>query len=448
MLPYFLAIAIAAGSFSFYMAAFFVPEIHRRQDFLWSGVGMFYALVLWFCAGRITGAVLLGQAASVALLGWLGWQTLSLRRELTPTSVRTNASWADLQQWLALTRRTLGKYLQTPSLWAGIRAAGNDVAAAIATIRARIAGPKGQPPPASDVPPLRRAPAYEFETETGQGEAVPSEFATIAARRSQPKPTDQPLAETTPVSASEPASTASSSDADSGIAADAVAPPPTTVASAPKPLRAVPLANSEEKVSEQEEAAPASTNQPPPSKPVKKRVAAKAAPGAVAQSEKSAGSANWLGSLVRGFRKPKPKRAAIEIPPRPPSIPRTPDPSTPQTSSQGDDTNWVDVGGASEPNQPGQQSPPPNAGFTPPPVTASVNSARPDANKPEPLDNESTTQPRPGGRTEIAQSSDLETNWPEETVTEGIESQNWPEEGDTAPAVAELDDESESNWPD
>jgi hypothetical protein len=73
MLAYVLALVIALGSLAIYMTAFFFPEVHRKEDFIWSGVGLFYALVLWVCAGRITGGVLLGQMASVALLGlvWL-----------------------------------------------------------------------------------------------------------------------------------------------------------------------------------------------------------------------------------------------------------------------------------------------------------------------------------------------------------------------------------------
>jgi hypothetical protein len=89
MLAYVLALVIGLGSLALYLAAFFFPEVHRKNDFIWSGVGLFYALVLWVCAGRITGGVLLGQIASVALLGWFGWQTLTLRRLLVPQEQQT-----------------------------------------------------------------------------------------------------------------------------------------------------------------------------------------------------------------------------------------------------------------------------------------------------------------------------------------------------------------------
>ncbi len=89
MLAYVLALVIGLGSLAIYMAAFFFPEVHRKSDFFWSAVGLFYALVLWVCAGRITGGVLLGQMASVALLGWFGWQTLTLRRSLLSPEQQT-----------------------------------------------------------------------------------------------------------------------------------------------------------------------------------------------------------------------------------------------------------------------------------------------------------------------------------------------------------------------
>lgn len=92
MLTYLLAIVVALGSLTLYMAAFFFPEIHRKYDLIWSGVAMFYALVLWVCAGRITGGLLLGQMAAVALIGWFGWQMLELRWQQTPIAQRTQVS--------------------------------------------------------------------------------------------------------------------------------------------------------------------------------------------------------------------------------------------------------------------------------------------------------------------------------------------------------------------
>ncbi len=92
MLAQTLAAIVALGSVTFYLAAFFFPEVYRRRDFLWSGVGFFYALVLWLCAGQLRGGLLLGQAASVALLVWLGSQTLLLRRQQAAPEEKTAVS--------------------------------------------------------------------------------------------------------------------------------------------------------------------------------------------------------------------------------------------------------------------------------------------------------------------------------------------------------------------
>ena len=89
MLAYFIALVVAFGSLAIYLSAFFFPEIHRQNDFIWSGVGLFYALVLWIFAPGITGGLLLGHIASVALLVWFVSQTLSLRRQLAPEEQQT-----------------------------------------------------------------------------------------------------------------------------------------------------------------------------------------------------------------------------------------------------------------------------------------------------------------------------------------------------------------------
>lgn len=89
MLTYLLVWVVGLGSLGMYLAAFFFPELHRKNDLIWSGVGLFYALVIWVYSDRIRGGFLLGQTAGVALLVWLGWQTFQLRRELTPAEQKT-----------------------------------------------------------------------------------------------------------------------------------------------------------------------------------------------------------------------------------------------------------------------------------------------------------------------------------------------------------------------
>ncbi|WP_309731769.1 Ycf66 family protein [Chamaesiphon sp. OTE_75_metabat_556] len=84
MLAYILAVLVGTGSVGLYLTAFFLPEIHRKQDFIWSGVGCFYALFLWIYAHQVTGGILVGQTTSVILLGWLSWQTFQLRQQLVP----------------------------------------------------------------------------------------------------------------------------------------------------------------------------------------------------------------------------------------------------------------------------------------------------------------------------------------------------------------------------
>jgi Ycf66 protein N-terminus len=91
MLTYVLAFVVGLASLGLYATTFALPEVSRKNDLIWSGVGLFYALVLWVCAGRITGGVLLGQLASTALIGWFGWQTMEGRWNETPENERVNA---------------------------------------------------------------------------------------------------------------------------------------------------------------------------------------------------------------------------------------------------------------------------------------------------------------------------------------------------------------------
>ncbi len=89
MLAYILSVIVGTGSVGLYLAAFLFPEIHRPKDIFWSGLGLFYALVLWVNGTNLSGGLLLGQALSVVLLGWFTWETLSLRRAIIPENQRT-----------------------------------------------------------------------------------------------------------------------------------------------------------------------------------------------------------------------------------------------------------------------------------------------------------------------------------------------------------------------
>jgi Ycf66 protein N-terminus len=100
MLAYVLAIAIGLISIIFFLAAFFAPKVHRQDDFLWSGVGLFYALVLWVCAERITGAILLGQTAATLLLLAYGAETINLRGAIAnPDKIPAMKSFS-VSSWL------------------------------------------------------------------------------------------------------------------------------------------------------------------------------------------------------------------------------------------------------------------------------------------------------------------------------------------------------------
>jgi Ycf66 protein N-terminus len=89
MLTYILSVVVGTGSVVLYLSAFLFPEIHRPKDIFWSGLGLFYALVLWVNGTSLGGGLLLGQLLSVILLGWFIWETLSLRREIIPANQRT-----------------------------------------------------------------------------------------------------------------------------------------------------------------------------------------------------------------------------------------------------------------------------------------------------------------------------------------------------------------------
>jgi Ycf66 protein N-terminus len=89
MLAYFLAVLVGTGSVGLYFVTLFCPELYRKSDPIWSGMGLFYSLALWVESAQIGGGLLLAQALSVLLLGGFVGQTLVLRRQLIPEADRT-----------------------------------------------------------------------------------------------------------------------------------------------------------------------------------------------------------------------------------------------------------------------------------------------------------------------------------------------------------------------
>ncbi len=224
MLAYVLAWVIGLGSLGVYLAAFFFPEMHRKNDFIWSGIGFFYALVLWVYAERLRGGLLLGQTASVALLISFGWQTLKLRRQLTPLDQQTELPDTETVQTKVgglksnLQRRLANLPIRRapaqPSQAAPVASPDPDQQTPSTTI-SQATQPQAQQPPPS--PPLNQtaprpaqAPAVESKgisapipvPETAREAKTSAQTEAIAKSKPQKVPQKVPQASTTPAKSS------------------------------------------------------------------------------------------------------------------------------------------------------------------------------------------------------------------------------------------------------
>ncbi|MBE9136993.1 hypothetical protein IQ254_07215 [Nodosilinea sp. LEGE 07088] len=245
-----LAIAIWAGSLALYGAAFFFPEVHRRHDFFWSGLGAFYGLVLWFCADQTSPTELLGHGASVVLLGWLSWQTLTLRRKRTPLDLQTPLtpdSWPNF--WRQRQQALLGLLRDTPL--------------------------------------ARWLPLVEPET-TRRDPAI----ATSEVRASSLKDVDYEFVDELSPTPRRPARTA-----DSGPPFEPILEPgEVKPKSSPAEIKRLPR-----------DTVPLATQSPRP----------------VTLGSRLAGLQAWVNDLIKAKTAPKPRRAVIDIPPRPSPLART-----------------------------------------------------------------------------------------------------------------------------
>ena len=83
MLSYLLGWTVGLGSLGLYLTGFLLPETRRKNDAIWSGAGLIYALSILADGDRIPDGLQIGQFSGALLLGWLGWQTLQQRRQLS-----------------------------------------------------------------------------------------------------------------------------------------------------------------------------------------------------------------------------------------------------------------------------------------------------------------------------------------------------------------------------
>ena len=370
MLANILALAVGLGSLALYLAAFFFPEVHRKNDFLWSGVGLFYALVLWFCARQITGAVLLGQFACVILLGALGWQLVTLRRSITPTDLQTPVSVESFNQSTTETVSQIKTNLRTgswrkalPKLAVRVKESlqfgfDNSSANRLSRLaRARSASkrkvkrryeyefvedaprdrrvqaavnlsPETEMPEAAITPletppldlpeiPVAPAPSADTSMSVQLGKASLEEAAELQAGRdvqdtsktAAPRPNPDELAGMQAVKEQSEESVVAGSAVNWG-----------------DPVGAAETATNEENwgIEEIDESIPDEWNavealqsNPPPSASSIKQPPTNA-------FEKVIILKDWMKELIASFTRPKPKYSMIELPPRPPSIPRPP----------------------------------------------------------------------------------------------------------------------------
>ncbi|MBF2097335.1 MAG: hypothetical protein IGQ88_03020, partial [Gloeomargaritaceae cyanobacterium C42_A2020_066] len=135
-----LALVVIVGSLALYLEALALTPLQRPNDLIWSGVGLFYGLVLWIEGDRLQGGLLAGQVASVALLVWLGTQVWRLRQ----VEAGQRVALLDLIRAVA----KLAQQLQAP------RPAGPATESPISTPKpAAEEAPQAVAPPESAVPP-------------------------------------------------------------------------------------------------------------------------------------------------------------------------------------------------------------------------------------------------------------------------------------------------------
>ncbi|MFM1843167.1 MAG: hypothetical protein RLZZ490_1909 [Cyanobacteriota bacterium] len=203
MLALMLSGVIGSASLVFFFSAFFAPRLHRKDDFLWSGFGFFYALILWICAQRFTGAILLGQLVGVCLILAFAWQTIRLRGTIANQGIAEVEPFS-LLDWIG------GGLKRKPKI------------------------PQVEPTPATSAPVIpKRAEALAQETFTEAVEKVDQVLASAEA----PPPVVEAVEAVIQgaIAPTEATGTVSPENLDSGSLPPSI-PPPVVMTETPKPV--------------------------------------------------------------------------------------------------------------------------------------------------------------------------------------------------------------------
>jgi hypothetical protein len=112
MLHSLLAWTMGLGSLGLFASGFFLPEIRRKNDLIWSGIGLFYALVMTVDSGRLRGGMILEELASVILIVWFALQILKQRRRSVPPEKLTPLP-NSMETWTTFLKEGWGRLQQS-----------------------------------------------------------------------------------------------------------------------------------------------------------------------------------------------------------------------------------------------------------------------------------------------------------------------------------------------
>ncbi|MFY0609756.1 MAG: Ycf66 family protein [Candidatus Atelocyanobacterium thalassa] len=100
MLVHTLSVTAGLASLFLYLSAFFFPRLHKKDDFFWSGLGLFYSLSLWICVEEVTEGLLLGQLCILILVLSFGWQNFRLRNTMINLEHQTDFTEFSFLGWI------------------------------------------------------------------------------------------------------------------------------------------------------------------------------------------------------------------------------------------------------------------------------------------------------------------------------------------------------------